>query len=346
MVVKLQEQLIVALPEGFTDRAFTLNDLGESIKLLNIWSQNLIGEDEITDIVAIRNEMELPGFTPEEDARVVFDPNEKMVGYVEVWTDSKPPVHPWIFGRIHPDYEDMGIGTWLMQWAEERALKALSRVPRDLRFGPRTGANMESTGSKKLFEDLGYKHIRSFYRMVINMDGLVPEPVWPDEITLRTYNPETDAEAVYRADIESFRDHFGFVEEPYEEGLRDFIHVMTKYDGFDPTMWFLAMDGDEIAGISLCRPYAYDDPDMGFVNVLAVRRPWRKRGLGLALLRHSFNEFYHRGKRKVGLGVDAQNLTGALHLYEKAGMHVHRQFDSYEKELRAGREISVQSLSE
>jgi len=121
---------------------------------------------------------------------------------------------------------------------------------------------------------------------------------------------------------------------------------MTKYDGFDPTLWFLAMDGDEIAGISLCRPYAYDDPDMGFVNVLAVRRPWRKRGLGLALLRHSFNEFYHRGKRKVGLGVDAQNLTGALHLYEKAGMHVHRQFDSYEKELRAGREISVQSLSE
>jgi len=121
---------------------------------------------------------------------------------------------------------------------------------------------------------------------------------------------------------------------------------MTKYDGFDPTLWFLAMDGDEIAGISLCRPYAYDDPDMGFVNVLAVRRPWRKRGLGLALLRHSFNEFYRRGKRKVGLGVDAENLTGALRLYEKAGMHVHRQYNLYEKELRPGKEISVQSLSE
>ena len=344
MAANLQEQLKVALPEGFTDRAFTLNDLDESINLLNLWSQNLIGEDEITDVDAIRNEMELPGFTPEEDARVVFDPNGRMVGYVEVWTDSKPPVHPWIFGRIHPDYEDMGIGTWLMQWAEERALKALPGVPEELRFAPHTGANMESTGSKKLFEDLGYRHIRSFYRMVINMDELVTEPVWPDEITLRTYNTETDVEAVYRAGIESFRDHFGFVEQPYEEGLRDFIHVMTEYDGFDPTLWFLAMDGDEIAGISLCRPYAYDDPDMGLVNFLAVRRPWRKRGLGLALLRHSFNEFYQRGKRKVGLDVDAQNLTGALRLYEKAGMHVHRQFDSYEKELRAGKEISVQSL--
>jgi len=64
------------------------------------------------------------------------------------------------------------------------------------------------------------------------------------------------------------------------------------------------------------------------------------------LLRHSFNEFYQRGNRKVGLGVDAENLTGALRLYEKAGMHIYRQYNSYEKELRAGKEISVQSLSE
>ena len=75
-----------------------------------------------------------------------------------------------------------------------------------------------------------------------------------------------------------------------------------------------------------------------------MRRQWRKRGIGLAL-QHSFNEFYRRGKRKVGLGVDAQNLTGALRLYENAGMHVHIASDLYEKELRAGTEITVQSLS-
>jgi len=346
MNTNLQEQLKVTLPEGFTERAATLDDLDEAVKLMNLWSQNLIGEDDITDVAMLRNEMELPDFKPEEDLRVVFDPDGKMVGYVEVWTTSKPPVHPWIYGRIHPDYEGMGIGTWLMKWAEDRALKALSGVPDDLRFAPRTGINMEATGSKKLFDDLGYKHIRSFYQMRINMDTPVPEPEWPEGMELRTYNPETDAEAVYRADTESFRDHFGFVEQPFEEGLRDFIHIMTKYEGFDPTLWFLAMDGKEIAGISLCRLRAFDDPDLGFVNILAVRRPWRKRGLGLALLRHSFNELYRRGQRKAGLGVDAENLTGALSLYEKAGMHVHRQFDSYEKELRAGKEISVQSLTE
>ena len=84
---------------------------------------------------------------------------------------------------------------------------------------------------------------------------------------------------------------------------------------------------------------------MGWVATLGVPRPWRKRGIGLALLRHSFNEFYRRGKRKVGLGVDAQSLTGALRLYESAGMHVHQTFDQYEKELRPGVEISTQSLS-
>ena len=180
------------------------------------------------------------------------------------------------------------------------------------------------------------------------MQAPVPDPVWPQGITLRTFNPETDAEAVYRADVDSFRDHFGFIEEPFEEGFERFKYFHIDHDDFDPTLWFLAMDGDEIAGINLCRPHsdAYADPALGWVGSLGVRRPWRKRGLGLALLRHSFNEFYRRGRRRVGLGVDAQNLTGALRLYERAGMHSHRAFDFYEKELRPGTEISVESLSE
>jgi ribosomal protein S18 acetylase RimI-like enzyme len=75
-----------------------------------------------------------------------------------------------------------------------------------------------------------------------------------------------------------------------------------------------------------------------------VRRHWRKRGIGLALLLHAFGELYRRGQRKAGLGVDAENLTGALRLYESAGMHVHQASDLFEKEIRPGKEISVQSL--
>jgi ribosomal protein S18 acetylase RimI-like enzyme len=180
--------------------------------------------------------------------------------------------------------------------------------------------------------------------MLIEMDGAVPEAELPQGITVSSYDPQTNAAVAYQAEKDSFRDHFGFIDEPFEQGLQRFRHFWEQ-DGFDPTLLFLAMDGNEVAGVCLCPPSAIDDMGMGWVGTLGVRREWRKRGIGLALLRHSFNEFYRRGKRKVGLGVDAQNLTGALRLYESAGMHVHQAFDLYEKELRPGVEISTQTLS-
>ena len=145
---------------------------------------------------------------------------------------------------------------------------------------------------------------------------------------------------------ESFKDHWGFVEGSFEEEYERWMHRIRNDEHFDPALWFLAMDGDEIAGMSLCWRSAFDDPDMGWVGTLGVRRPWRRRGLGLALLQHSFGEFYRRGKPRAGLGVDAQNLTGAMRLYTKAGMHSdpRHQHSSYEKELRPGVELSTQAV--
>ena len=348
MKAHLREQLEVMLPEGFTTRGARLEDVEPAIKLYNAWARSVLQRDEFTDPNDVRKEWVSPDFDPAEDIRLVFAPNGEMAGYIEVWTTAKPPVHPWIWGRVHPEYEGLGIGTWLLQWAEQRALQAPPTISEDLRFAPRVGTYRQAEKPKKLFEDLGYTYMRSGYRMLIEMDEPTPEPVWSEGITLRTYNPETDAEAVYRAVVESFRDHFGFVEEPFEQGFKRFRHFQLESEDFDPTLLFLATDelSGEIAGINICQAHVHDDPQVGWVSTLGVRRPWRKRGIGLALLRHSFNEFYRRGKRKVGLGVDAQNLTGALRLYENAGMHVHQVFDQYEKELRAGTEISVQSLQE
>lgn len=344
MKTQYQEELVSSLPEGFTARGATMNDLDTALKLFNRWSQSVIHENEITDLDAIRNEWVSPGFDPAEDIRLVFAPNGELVGYIEVWTTSKPPVHPWIWGRVDPQYQQLGIGTYLLTWGEARAKKVLDEIPDDLRIAPRLGTFPQAESAKKLYEGTGYQHIRSSYNMRIDMDAPPPAPIWPEGITLRTYNPETDLEAVYRVDIESFRDHFGFIEAPFEEGLQRFKHFMTGHKDFDPSLWFLAMDGDEIAGICLCRNQAFDNPEVGYVNILGVLRPWRKRGIGLALLRHAFGEFYRRGKYKAGLGVDAENLTGALRLYENAGMHVHQAFNIFEKEIRPGREISVQSL--
>lgn len=346
MNAHLQINHDVKLPEGFTARGATFDDVEAAIKLFNRWSNAAIGRDDFDGPESIHNEWEMPGVDPARDIRLVFALNGDLAGYIEVWTNAVLPVRPELWARVDPEYQGMGIATWLMHWAEARALEALPRVPDELRFVTRAGSYRQDEKAKKLFENMGYHHIRSLYHMLIEMDAPVPEAEFPEGITLRTYDPETDAEAVYRAEQDAFRDHFGYVERPFEEGFKKWKHN-REHGGYDPTLFFIAMDGPsgEIAGINLCRSHSFYDADRGWVSSLGVRRPWRKRGLGLALLRHAFNEFYRRGKHKVGLGVDAENLTGALRLYESAGMRVDQAFDYYEKELRPGTEISVQFLS-
>jgi ribosomal protein S18 acetylase RimI-like enzyme len=336
------EQTKIELPQGFTVRAADMRDVEIAFELFNIWAQAVLKENDISDVNVVREDWQTPKFNPATDIRLVFAPDGKLVGYMEAWTISQTPVHPNIWGRVHPDYSGLGIGSYLLQWGEERVLQALDRLEPDLRFAPRIGVPRPAVESKKFFEDNGYVYIRSFYDMLIEMDAPPPAPEWSAGITLRSGTLD-DAEALYRAFNESFRDHYGHVEEPFEEGFPRFKHFLEGGD-MDPSIWFLAMDGNEIAGFSVCRPESYSHPDSGYVNILGVRKPWRKRGLGLALLRHSFGEFYRRGKRKVMLGVDASSLTGALKLYESAGMHVYMAFDLYEKVFREGREISTESV--
>jgi mycothiol synthase len=346
MNATIQKENRVELPAGFTARGASLADAELAMALFNRWSNAVIGRDDFKGPESIRNGWDAPGVDPAQDVRLVFAPNGELAGYGQVWMTGNPPAHPEIWGRVDPQYEGMGIGTWLMHWEEQRASQARSRVPAEMRFAFRTGIYRQSDRAKSMFENMGYRHVRSLYHMLIEMDAPAPEPQFPAGITVRTYNPGTDLEPVYRANTEAFRDHFGFVEKPFEEGLREFQHHWEQ-GNVDPSVMFIAMDGSsgEIAAVNLCRPTSYYDAERGWVSSLGVRRPWRHRGLGLALLRHAFNEFYRRGKHKVGLGVDAENLTGALRLYENAGMRVDQAYDRYEKEVRPGKEISVQSLS-
>jgi mycothiol synthase len=331
------------LPEGFTARGANLNDIESVQRLFNRWSRSVIGRDEFSDTESIRDEWTTPGADPAEDIRLVFAQNGELAGYIEVWTTDQPTPHPELWGRVDPGYEDRGIGTWLMHWAEQRALQALEHIPSELRFAPRVGTYRQAEKARTLFEKFGYRHIRSFYHMLIEMNTPTPELELPEGIELRPFIKGEHDVAVWQAQNEAFHDHWNHRDITFE----DWKYDRLEDSGFDPTLWFLAIDGRsaEIAGYAICRSRSFYDSDRGWVRSLGVRRPWRKRGIGLALLRHSFNEFYRRGKRKVGLGVDAQNLTGALRLYENAGMHVDQAFDFYEKELRPGTEISLQSLS-
>jgi GNAT superfamily N-acetyltransferase len=340
------KQRMYPLPAGYTARNGSIEDYKIVFDLLNTYSQHLNGCDDLIDPELLRLDWLNDGFKPESDIRIIFAPDAQLAAFVECWTNQEPPVHPWIFGCVHPAYWGKGIGSHIVTWAEDRAHAALDICEPDLRVAPRTGTIAHNKDGLALFEALGWKHIRSFYRMTIDLDSPPQIQPFPEGITVRPFDPDVELEAVYRTIIDSFRDHFGFIAPPFEKGLAEFKHNFIEDPGYDPRFWFVALDGDEMVGICICRRDDAEDSESGWINELGVRRAWRKRGLGSALLKHAFAALCAAGKKRAGLGVDALNLTGALRLYERAGMRVLRQFNQYEKEFRPGRELAVVSLED
>jgi mycothiol synthase len=223
-------------------------------------------------------------------------------------------------GFVHPQHQGRGLGAWLVSRAEERAGEL--ELPKLYAWSLACDARAHA-----LFEQFGLRELRRFYRMLIELDGPPPAPAWPDGLRVETFQPE-DAEAFHAALGEAFADEWNFVQMPFDEWRE--MRLVNDPD-FDSTLWFIVREGGEIAAVLRCEP---DRSGAGFVGALGVLKPWRKRGLGLALLRHAFGEFYRRGQPRIALGVDAENPTGATRLYERAGMHVAYEAVTHGKDLR------------
>jgi mycothiol synthase len=335
------------LPAGYHMRPAKLDDVQATVKMLNVWAGRILGRDkfEVEDFLTDWSE---PGFDLGQDARLVIAPDGQIAGYCEVFDPGEPHVRLHSFGRVHPDHTNVGVGSWLLRWAEERARQAVPCAPSEARVALVAHCLASRDRPPELFLRHGFTFVRHGLRMVIELDREPPEPVWPGGITVRPIVLDQDEPAMVQAVLAAFKDHWGFVERPFEEELARFQHLLRNNPNVDPALWYLAWDGDQIAGVSLCWPHAHDDHEMGWVGTLGVSRPWRRRGIALVLLQHIFGEFWRRGKRRVGLGVDAQSLTGATRLYEKAGMHSDpaHLVSIFEKELRPGVELSTQSVGD
>jgi mycothiol synthase len=179
---------------------------------------------------------------------------------------------------------------------------------------------------RDVVESAGWRPIRHSFQMRIELDGNVPEPAWAKGLTLRNLQ-RGDEERLYEANMDAFADHWDFRRQLFE----DWHSYTVDHHGFDPTLYWLVEDDDEIAGFSVNSWHSSGDPQFGWIGILGVRPPWRRRGLATALLQHSFRDFRSRGATRVGLGVDGENTTGAVRLYERAGMQVARRNDTYEK---------------
>ena len=326
-----------------TIRSAAKDDIDGVCELINAYSMDIHG---VSNDAKRNVEMTWgqPGFRVDTDTRVAVTSEGRIVGYGEVEDTEEPHVRVGSWMRVHPEFREHELDATLLAWIEERAHEAIAQAPEGARVTLSQGVPDADAQAQELLKDSGYNAIRHFIRMTIELDGDIPEPDWPEGVAVRTLVLDEDLEDMVNAFRDSFQDHWGHIEKPFEEELKEWDYWIRNDEQFDQTLTFLVVAGDKIAGFSLSDPKFSEDPDMGYVDVLAVRRAWRRQGIALALLHHSFQEFQRRGQKRVGLDVDAASLTGAHKLYEVAGMKPTRQINLFEKELRAGKDLSLQTL--
>lgn len=329
----------------FSLRAPQLSDLQAVVDLHNECSRQLDAKDEITP-AEMANFWETPDISLPDDLRLAQASDGRLLGYVEALTYGNPGANPYIHIRVLPAAAQAGVAAALMDWAVARCEQVLARVPAELRVCISLHQLSTDEAMPAVLAERGFQLVRHSFFMGVDLNQQLSAPQWPQNVELRPFKLESDAEPVYRALVDAFKDHYGFLEEPFEQGFPRWKHAMIEdEEAYIPELWFIAWEGDQVAGIALCKELPEDGKKIGWVEDLGVRRAWRKRGLGKALLLQSFQAFQQRGLSSAGLFVDASNLTGALRLYEGAGMRMRRQYDRYEKELRPGKEVRTTELT-
>jgi len=297
-------------------RAPTLDDLEPVVELLNAESLRLTGSRDC-DADAIRGWWtQPPPFDLVEDV-VLAERDGAIVGYGDLGDQAHKGTVFWLDVR----------GDQFEQLVVELTRRARAKAAPGAVVRATVEAN--DTDGAQTLEKLGYAPIRSSYKMSMELAGRTFEPSFPAGTVVRSAVQGEDEELLHDLNERTFADHWGFMPTPFAEWL----HWLRALGKPDPTLWFVATIGDEHAGLALCRPSESGDPDSGWVSTLGVLPAFRGRGLGTALLQHACDEFRRRGLARAGLGVDAENVSGAVRLYERVGMQVVRKQDTWERPL-------------
>ena len=301
-----------SLPDGFDVRFATDADAAAVAELASAVEEVVLGAPVITE-GDIRDWWRVT--EPAENVWLIHG-GGRLAAAATLWPRGDAPT---VWGDVHPGVLGRGLGTALLDLAEGRASDLGAGAVRNEVFG-------QDELAAALLASRGYRAVRRHYGMRILLGDEAPaEPEWPEGRTVAAFR-DGDGPAFHRVLAEAFRDEWGSAPMEYDEWRRARIEA----DDVDLGIWSLVRDGDEVVAVVRCDVFRYGG---GWVAGLGVREGWRRRGIGLALLQHSFRVFHARGERSVGLGVDSENPTGATRLYERAGMHVEDETVTFEKSL-------------
>jgi ribosomal protein S18 acetylase RimI-like enzyme len=293
-------------------------------------------DDEIPSAENLRIEVEnKPSFVIARDM-LIAEVDGQLVGEADgtaTIRDGKP-VH-MLWGRVHPDWRRRGIGRTLFHWNERRAHERASAEPE--LGGPRAViggfASEFEPGNEALFESEGYRAFRYAFTMIHrHVQDAVPIEM-PYGLEIRPVTPDQHR-PIFEADDEAFQDHFEH--RPITDG--DFVATFSQPD-LDTSLWKIGWDGDQVAGGIMTTIWKAENEALGvkraWLESVFTRRPWRRRGLARALIGATLVELRKRGIEEALLGVDAENPTGALALYEGLGFEVKVRTKRYRKPLES-----------
>ena len=239
----------------------------------------------------------------------------------------------WLFGTLLPKWRRKGIGRAMLRWCESRIREIAAGHPKEGERYFQTFAADTMVGKDPLYRSEGYQPIRYEVDMTRSLKGDLPVVAMPPGLEVRPVT-EHHIRPIWEANVEAFRDHWGF-SEPTEESYLEW----REHPTFNPELWKVAWDGDEVAGMVLnfideVENQEYDRK-RGYTENIAVRRPWRRRGLARSLIAQSFEFLRDRGMEEAALGADTENLTGAFKLYESLGFEAVKRWTTYRKSLEA-----------
>ena len=275
-----------------------------------------------------------PGFDPVRDVALIEVGGRLAAAGSVDWRERAGMI---IHGNelwVRPEFRRRGLGRRVLGWLEGRARASV----KDGSGGPTDSPHflggwlvMTNPAAVAFATAAGYAPIRYGFQMRRPLGVEIPDIAMPDGIEVRPVLPE-HLRAIWDADVEAFQDHF----EPRVRDEHDFARLMADPDT-DTDMWQVAWDSGEVAGSVLNAIYPYENErtgvQAGSLDHVSVRRPWRGRGLAKALIVRSLVAHRDRGMTVAVLGVDAENPTGALQLYERLGFSPHKRWGTYRKPL-------------
>jgi len=327
------------LKNNFQIRPVRMDDAQAVADLFNHCSQEIIQKDEFEagELTAGWESLEL-----DKDTLMVWD-QETLIAYADVWGILPPFVRVNTWVRVHPAYKNQGIGWVLNHWVEERAREYTQKAEENLQTFTVNYMNIKDQASIQLLIDLGAKPVRYSFVMEGDLTEEISVPILPENVTIRTIEP-VEYKKAYLLKEEAFEDHWGHIGTTEEEGLREFESEHLQDPNYDRDLWFIAEVNGEWVGMIFGNKSTPFGPDYGWVSILGVRREWRHKRIGKALMLQLFQKIQEKGSKKVGLSVDSDSLTGATQLYESVGMHVTEQYVRMEKILREGIDLRVHNL--